>query len=82
MDKLACLLKDDWELAITDLFSGITSSSAKEAYSNWEFSFFPSEANRAWTRLGKQSKPSISILKELFRTCWVKNKQTPNPTPL
>lgn len=34
MDKLALLPKDGWELAITDLFPGITSRSANEAYSN------------------------------------------------
>lgn len=35
------LLKDGGELAVTDLVSGITSGSAKEAYSTWELSVSP-----------------------------------------
>lgn len=72
MGKLALLRNGGWELAITDLFPGITSRSAKEAFSNQGFCFTP-RGDGTWTGLEKQSKLSVRILKELFRTCWVKN---------
>lgn len=77
MDKLALLLKDGWELAITDLFPGIISPSAKRLIPTRD-SVLPPEGSGTWTRLEKQSRLSVRILKELFRTCWVKNK-TSNP---
>lgn len=42
------------------------------------FCFTPT-GNRTWTRLEKQSKLSVRVLKELLRTCWVKKHHHPNP---
>lgn len=53
-------------------------TSARESYSNWELSF-PPEGHGTRTSLETQSKQSGKIVREAFRTCWVKETPKLNP---